>query len=127
MKFSTTFVFAGLSDIKSIKAKYRELSKVYHPDCGGSADNFRLLNEQFQQAIKSIELPQAFVVKKCVTLDSLKSLDKASILKLFIIFRRNTIDELFAEISKGFEWCDIDAMLSSDDLNPLWWNGDSTI
>lgn len=46
--------FSGLSDAKSIKSKYRELSKVYHPDCGGNAADFNTLNEQFKCAMRAV-------------------------------------------------------------------------
>lgn len=46
--------FSGLRDSKTIKSKYRELSKVYHPDCGGNADEFSQLNAQFQQAMRAL-------------------------------------------------------------------------
>ena len=46
--------FSGLRDSKTIKSKYRELSKVYHPDCGGNADEFNALNEQFKQAMRAL-------------------------------------------------------------------------
>ena len=46
--------FSGLSDAKAVKSKYRELSKVHHPDCGGNADDFNTLNEQFKCAMRAI-------------------------------------------------------------------------
>jgi hypothetical protein len=44
--------FMGLSmlpNIKSLKHTYRQLSKKYHPDLGGNADDFRQLNDCYQR------------------------------------------------------------------------------
>ena len=46
--------FSGLNSKTSVRIRYRELSKVYHPDCGGNADEFNALNEQFQQAMRAL-------------------------------------------------------------------------
>jgi hypothetical protein len=45
-------LFSGLRDSKTVIDRYRELLKVYHPDCGGNADEFSQLIAQFQQAMR---------------------------------------------------------------------------
>ena len=39
----------------SIKKSYRRLVKQHHPDLGGSADEFRKVNEAYQQLMMNIE------------------------------------------------------------------------
>lgn len=44
--------FNGLSSVESIKAEYRRLAKQLHPDIGGSEEAFKLLNNDYHQALK---------------------------------------------------------------------------
>jgi hypothetical protein len=45
--------FAGLSS-KEIQRAYRRLAREHHPDIGGSADSFRLLESAYREALNRI-------------------------------------------------------------------------
>jgi hypothetical protein len=45
------YFFADCYTRQSLKAKYRELSKLHHPDCGGDAETFIAIAEQYEQLI----------------------------------------------------------------------------
>ena len=49
-----------LSDgnVAKIKASYKKLAKIYHPDVGGDAEKFKRLNEAHQQMLLWAENPQ---------------------------------------------------------------------
>jgi len=41
----------GTENLAAIKARFRELAKIHHPDAGGTADRFAEINNAYQQAI----------------------------------------------------------------------------
>ena len=48
--------FKNIYDLKELKKAYRQLSKKYHPDCGGNAETFKEMHMNYkkrQYAIKS--------------------------------------------------------------------------
>ena len=44
--------------ITKIKAAYKKMAKVHHPDMGGDAEKFKKLNEAHQQMLLWAENPQ---------------------------------------------------------------------
>jgi hypothetical protein len=46
------YFFADIYTDKEIKARYRQLSKIHHPDAGGSPEMFQALHEQYLLAIE---------------------------------------------------------------------------
>jgi hypothetical protein len=38
-----------------IKAQFRRLARVHHPDCGGDAENFRRIMAAYEQAIIDVK------------------------------------------------------------------------
>jgi hypothetical protein len=45
-------------NVAKIKASYKKLAKIYHPDVGGDAEKFKRLNEAHQQMLLWAENPQ---------------------------------------------------------------------
>lgn len=45
-------------NVSKIKASYKKLAKIYHPDVGGDAEKFKRLNEAHQQMLLWAENPQ---------------------------------------------------------------------
>jgi hypothetical protein len=45
-------------NVAKIKASYKKLAKIYHPDMGGDAEKFKRLNEAHQQMLLWAENPQ---------------------------------------------------------------------
>ncbi|MGL5431073.1 MAG: molecular chaperone DnaJ [Vibrio sp.] len=45
-------------DIKSVKLRYKQLSKIYHPDLGGSEQEMKRLNGAVKMVINSLHHPQ---------------------------------------------------------------------
>jgi hypothetical protein len=48
------YYFADCYTPASIKAKYRKLSKIHHPDCGGDSETFTAIANQYQEAMTSL-------------------------------------------------------------------------
>jgi hypothetical protein len=51
--FHIPYFFADIYTDKEIKARYRQLSKIHHPDAGGNPEMFHALQSQYLQAIES--------------------------------------------------------------------------
>ena len=51
--------------VAKIKACYKKLAKIYHPDIGGDAEKFKKLNEAHQQMLQWAEKPQ-FTLRKAL-------------------------------------------------------------
>jgi hypothetical protein len=47
-----TFFSFG-TQIKELKARYRELCKKFHPDLGGDLETMKTINAEYEQALKS--------------------------------------------------------------------------
>ena len=45
-----------IDDIKQVKAKWRELSKKYHPDLGGNSKDFNAIHNAYKEHKKDLEL-----------------------------------------------------------------------
>lgn len=43
------------ASVKEVKARFKELSLVHHPDVGGDAEKFRLMQEAYQVALEEAE------------------------------------------------------------------------
>ena len=50
----SSYYFADCCTPASIKAKYRSLSKLHHPDLGGDSETFMEIANQYQEAIASL-------------------------------------------------------------------------
>lgn len=48
----TPYFFADIYTDKEIKARYRQLSKIHHPDAGGNPEMFQALHSQYLAAIE---------------------------------------------------------------------------
>jgi hypothetical protein len=48
-----------------IKAAYKKLAKIYHPDVGGDTEKFKRLNEAHQQMLLWAKNPQ-FISRKAL-------------------------------------------------------------
>lgn len=46
--------FSNSHTIEDIKTQYRRMAMVLHPDTGGSHGSFIDLNEQYNQALRSV-------------------------------------------------------------------------
>ena len=46
--------FYGLDSLQAVKAKYRELAKIYHPDTGGSEEGMQALIAAFEWAVVNV-------------------------------------------------------------------------
>jgi hypothetical protein len=44
--------FKGIKTLKMLKMKFRELCKIHHPDLGGDTETMKMLNKQYEQALK---------------------------------------------------------------------------
>jgi len=49
--------FAALQTADEIRAHFRRLAKVHHPDKGGDAQQFQALQERFRAAIGAADAP----------------------------------------------------------------------
>jgi hypothetical protein len=52
--YPDSYYFADCYTPASIKAKYRKLSKLHHPDLGGDSETFIAIAEQYEEAITSL-------------------------------------------------------------------------
>ena len=46
--------FAGIKTLLVLKMKYRELCKLHHPDLGGSTEIMKLVNIQYEKALRYV-------------------------------------------------------------------------
>lgn len=46
--------FAGIEDIETLKAKYKELALIHHPDRGGDSSTMAEINAEFDQKAKEL-------------------------------------------------------------------------
>ena len=63
-KYLTTSTMEGRADLRNadlrnanrnaIRNAYRSLSRIHHPDVGGTAEDFRRLTTAFDQAMKAV-------------------------------------------------------------------------
>lgn len=44
--------FTSMHTVEQIKAEYRRLAKIHHPDIGGSEEEFKRLNNEYHDALK---------------------------------------------------------------------------
>lgn len=47
-----TTYFKNCSTIEDVKKTYRDLAKKLHPDCGGNAEEFKKMSEEYTEAFK---------------------------------------------------------------------------
>lgn len=52
-------------DINTLKSCYRALSKVHHPDLGGSHENMVLLNKYYEILVSKIKNGAGFSIDSC--------------------------------------------------------------
>lgn len=43
--------FEGLTDESAIKARYKELAKLHHPDLGGNTETMKVINTQYEKVL----------------------------------------------------------------------------
>jgi len=48
--------FSNFSTIAEVKAEYRNAAKTMHPDAGGNAEDFALLNSQYNDALDALKV-----------------------------------------------------------------------
>ena len=53
--YSDLYFFDDCYTPEAIKSRYRQLSKLHHPDCGGDTETFVALSEQYSSAIAGLE------------------------------------------------------------------------
>lgn len=46
--------FRGITTLKVLKARYRELCKQFHPDLGGDLETMKLINLQYEAALSRV-------------------------------------------------------------------------
>jgi len=46
--------FEGITTLKVLKMKYRELCKMHHPDLGGDTATMQAINLQYEEALKHV-------------------------------------------------------------------------
>lgn len=46
--------FEDLTDIESIKSRFKELAKAHHPDLGGCVETMKEINNQYDQVLQGI-------------------------------------------------------------------------
>ncbi len=57
---SASLLFSGVRNMRSLKKRYRELIKVFHPDNGsGDTDVLNMINEEYELLKKSLERPKS--------------------------------------------------------------------
>src|SRR4051794_33671193 len=53
MRGQTTMYFSHLSTVEEIKAEYKRLAKLHHPDHGGDTATMQAINAEYTAALKS--------------------------------------------------------------------------
>ena len=111
--------FEGCSTNEEIKARFKQLAKELHPDCGGDAEAFKEMMNQFQQAEKfgwntftnkegktytkkATETPQEFadIISKVVHMEGVK----IEIIGSWVWLTGNTMQYKDAIKAAGFWW-----------------------
>ena len=46
--------FQGITSASDVKAEFRKLAKKLHPDVGGSEEQMKQLQEEYQQALRNL-------------------------------------------------------------------------
>jgi hypothetical protein len=46
-----SYYFADCNTSESVKARYHQLSKLHHPDCGGNSETFIEIADEYQKAV----------------------------------------------------------------------------
>ncbi len=57
---SASLLFSGVKNMRTLKKRYKELIKVFHPDNGaGDAEVLQIINEEYEALRKSLEAPKS--------------------------------------------------------------------
>ena len=57
---STSLLFSGVRNMRTLKKRYKELIKIFHPDSGtGDAEVLHIINEEYEALKRSIEAPKS--------------------------------------------------------------------
>lgn len=46
--------FKGIASMEALKAEYKRLAKIHHPDCGGDDATMAEINDEYDRAVKGI-------------------------------------------------------------------------
>jgi hypothetical protein len=87
----------------NIKKQYRELSKKLHPDKGGNADNFNLMQHEYNALQKQIKISGENIhpiVKRSAKSKKRGKIKKVRIVKVIIIDPEEIINKFIKKIIK---------------------------
>lgn len=90
--------FEGLTEEGEIRKRYRELSKLYHPDLGGCAETMKLINLQYEQVSSGL---YQRLGKSISEMEELLKRDKRVAEALYAI---NALEGLEIEICGSWLW-----------------------
>lgn len=61
---SASLLFSGVRNMRSLKKRYKELIKIFHPDNGsGDTDVLNIINEEYELLKKSLEAPKSRIYR----------------------------------------------------------------
>ena len=90
--------FQGLVDEPSIKQRYKELAKEYHPDLGGCLETMKVINAQYEQVLKGTYQKAG---KSITEIDELLAKDEALRNQIYKIIH---LEGLIIELCGSWLW-----------------------
>lgn len=83
--------FRGITNIPDLETRYRELAMKFHPDKGGSTQEFQSMNDEYKRLKIALELLPAIEVKQKDLSIPAKRISKK---------RKNAISDSFGDFVK---------------------------
>ena len=90
-----------IDDIKQAKAKWRELSKKYHPDCGGNAKDFQAIRYAYEEHKRDLEIIEE-AMKACGLYNEQVSESVNSLTDFKNIYDLKELKKAYRRLSKIF-------------------------
>ena len=112
--------FKDCKTAEDVKSRYRELAKKLHPDCGGDAEQFKAMMNEYKDAferLKSIHVNQAGETYEKETTETPEAF--AEIINKVIHF-----DGVHVEIIGSWVWLTGATMLYKEEIKAagFWWS-----
>lgn len=112
--------FTNCKTIEDVKKLYRELAKKLHPDCGGNAEEFKAMMNEYRAAFERYKNIHTNAAGETYEKETTESPDEyADIINQVIHF-----DGVTVEIIGTWIWLTGNTMIYKDDIKAagFWWS-----
>lgn len=112
--------FKDCNTIEDVKRRYRELAKKLHPDCGGNAEEFKKMSEEYTRAFETYKNIHVNAEGETYEKETTETPEQfAEIINRVIHF-----DGVNVEIIGSWVWLTGSTMLYKDEIKAagFWWS-----